>query len=135
MIKRSLHILVLITFVVSTMSSLAASQTLLPHHQMLQQEQASSDAGTTQDAHANHTMAADHSCCDDMQQDAKNPDTDPQCCASDCQCMTACCAQAQALYSALDLHSAYPSVKVIFAVRNKHTDSHIIYQLKRPPKS
>ena len=135
MLKRLMHIMVLLAFVVSTMPSLAmAMPASMTDHQMMSHKMAEEADG--QQHHASTDMAADHSCCKDKQaNDNQGNDDHKKCCDGDCQCMMNGCAKTQTLHQTLSSAFSAISKKLSFITSNERHDDSIAYLLKRPPKA
>jgi len=135
MLKRLMHIMVLLTFVVSTMPSLAmAMPASMTDHQMMSHKMA--EQADDQQHHASTDMATDHSCCKDKQaNDNQGNDDHKKCCDGDCQCMMNGCAKTQTLHQTLSSAFGAVSKKLSFITSNERHDDSIAYLLKRPPKA
>ena len=127
MIKRWLHILVLVAFVVSTMLGFAGA---MPARHMQQAE----PSAHHMDMHADHKQARDHSRCQDKQDAANNQSEHKKCRDGDCQCTMNSCAKTQTLHSSFMEAYVPVSMKTAFPPHNERADN-IAYLLKHPPRT
>lgn len=137
MLKRLMHIMVLLAFVVSTMPSLAmAIPSPMTDHQMMSHKTIEQSDGQHKQHHASTDMKTDHSCCKDKQvNNNQGNDNNKKCCDGDCQCMMNGCAKTQSLQHTLSSTFSAVSKKLLFITSNERHDDSVAYLLKRPPKA
>lgn len=132
--KRWMHVLVLLAFVVSTVPGLAVA--MPADHQMTSQK-ALEQTGNhhNQHHHASAGMKIHHSCCDDKQPaDIQNKYGNEECCDAGCQCMMNSCAKTQAMHHSSSIAFAAAGKEFMFIASNEHHDDSVIYLPGHPPK-
>lgn len=137
----SLHIIILLAFVVSTMPGFTfAMATATPmQHQMILQNlvEQTDNHHDVQSTYVNvETGGAGYACCKDEQtSNTQNKNNHKKCCDGDCRCMIDSCTKTQSLYHSSGITCASANQKLMFVAKNEHYDDSITDLLRRPPKA
>jgi hypothetical protein len=137
MLKRWMHMMILLVFVLSTMPGvvIALPMTASPmmHHKMTE---LSDHQHQHKQHHVSSDMQVDHSCCNAEQTvDTQNKYNYKLCCQADCQCMMNDCPKPQSFYlvPSLVFHELFQTTG--FIINNDRHDDFVVNLLERPPKA